>query len=154
MSNAPALQAAIAAHRFGLGEPTLEPLRNDPQGWLLAQVGPALGPAAAARLPNAPWYFQRNLLILIDRLGSWPEGFSLAPYAAHADARVRREAPSAEPSAACRHAREQTIERHRVARCGEHFNREQVEVGFQLAVGDAFGDARDRGSGTVVDRRA
>lgn len=59
---------------------------------LLAQLGPALGPAAAARLPNAPWYFQRNLLILIDRLGSWPEGFSLAPYAAHADARVRREA--------------------------------------------------------------
>ena len=59
---------------------------------LLAQLGPALGPAAAARLPNAPWYFQRNLLILIDRLGSWPDGFSLAPYAAHADARVRREA--------------------------------------------------------------
>lgn len=59
---------------------------------LLAQLGPALGPAAAARLPNAPWYFQRNLLILIDRLGKWPEGFSLAPYAAHADARVRREA--------------------------------------------------------------
>ena len=59
---------------------------------LLAQQGPALGAAAAARLPNAPWYFQRNLLILIDRLGSWPEGFSLAPYAAHADARVRREA--------------------------------------------------------------
>src|SRR6185437_10736387 len=40
---------------------------------LLAQLGPALGPAAAARLPNAPWYFQRNLLILIDRLGSWPD---------------------------------------------------------------------------------
>ena len=59
---------------------------------LLAQLGPALGPAAAARLPNAPWYFQRNLLILIDRLGNWPDGFSLAPYAAHADARVRREA--------------------------------------------------------------
>ncbi len=59
---------------------------------LLAQLGPALGPAAAARLPTAPWYFQRNLLILIDRLGSWPEGFSLAPYAAHADPRVRREA--------------------------------------------------------------
>ena len=59
---------------------------------LLAELGPALGPAAAARLPNAPWYFQRNLLILIDRLGAWPEGFSLAPYASHADARVRREA--------------------------------------------------------------
>ena len=59
---------------------------------LLAQLGPALGPAAAARLPGAPWYFQRNLLILIDRLGTWPQGFSLASYAGHADARVRREA--------------------------------------------------------------
>lgn len=59
---------------------------------LLAQLGPALGPAAVARLPKAPWYFQRNLLILIDRLGAWPAGFSLAPYASHADARVRREA--------------------------------------------------------------
>ena len=41
MSNPPTLQAALAAHRFGLGEPTLEPLRSDPQGWLLAQIGPA-----------------------------------------------------------------------------------------------------------------
>ncbi len=41
MSNPPLLQAAIAAHRFGLGEPTLEPLAADPQGWLLAQIGPA-----------------------------------------------------------------------------------------------------------------
>ena len=51
MSNAPALQAAIAAHRFGLGEPTLEPLRNDPQGWLLAQIGPA-DPARGSDLPT------------------------------------------------------------------------------------------------------
>ena len=41
MSNPPLLQAALAAHRFGLGEPTLEPLAADPQGWLLAQIVPA-----------------------------------------------------------------------------------------------------------------
>ncbi|MDQ6681179.1 MAG: DUF1800 domain-containing protein, partial [Pseudomonadota bacterium] len=41
MSNATLLQAAIAAHRFGLGEPALQPLAGDPQGWLLAQIGPA-----------------------------------------------------------------------------------------------------------------
>jgi len=35
------LEAAIAAHRFGLGEPTLRPLQSDPRGWLLAQIGPA-----------------------------------------------------------------------------------------------------------------
>lgn len=36
--------AAIAAHRFGLGEPTLAPLADDPRGWLLAQIGPADAP--------------------------------------------------------------------------------------------------------------
>ena len=33
--------AAIAAHRFGLGEPGLAALGADPRAWLLAQVGPA-----------------------------------------------------------------------------------------------------------------
>ncbi len=39
MSQAP--HAAIAAHRFGLGEPDLEVIGNDPRGWLLAQIGAA-----------------------------------------------------------------------------------------------------------------
>lgn len=33
--------AAIAAHRFGLGEASLQPIGGDAQGWLLAQIGPA-----------------------------------------------------------------------------------------------------------------
>ncbi len=33
-------QAAIAAHRFGLGEPELAALQADPAGWLRAQIGP------------------------------------------------------------------------------------------------------------------
>ena len=37
----PALANSIAAHRFGLAEPSLQPLGNDPRGWLLAQLGPA-----------------------------------------------------------------------------------------------------------------
>ena len=41
MKPSPALQAAIAAHRFGLGEPDLAALGNDPRAWLLAQIGPA-----------------------------------------------------------------------------------------------------------------
>jgi len=36
-----ALQSAIAAHRFGLGEADLAVVGNDPQGWLLAQIGAA-----------------------------------------------------------------------------------------------------------------
>ncbi len=35
------LQAAIAAHRFGLGEPSLQEIAADPRGWLLGQIGPA-----------------------------------------------------------------------------------------------------------------
>jgi hypothetical protein len=46
---------------------------------------------AAARLPDAPWYLQRNILVLIGRLGSWPQGFSPLSYAAHLDPRIRRE---------------------------------------------------------------
>lgn len=33
--------AAIAAHRFGLGEASLQPIGDDPPAWLLAQIGPA-----------------------------------------------------------------------------------------------------------------
>ncbi len=36
----PAL-AALAAHRFGLGEASLATVGDDPPGWLLAQIGPA-----------------------------------------------------------------------------------------------------------------
>jgi len=35
------MNAAIAAHRFGLGEASLDAVRGDPQRWLTAQIGPA-----------------------------------------------------------------------------------------------------------------
>ena len=38
-----ALQAAIAAHRFGLGEPDLAVVGSHARAWLLAQIGPADG---------------------------------------------------------------------------------------------------------------
>jgi hypothetical protein len=57
----------------------------------LLSLGPAVGEVAAARLSGAPWYLQRNILVLIGRLGSWPAGFSPLSYAAHADPRIRRE---------------------------------------------------------------
>jgi uncharacterized protein (DUF1800 family) len=41
MSARPDLAAAIAAHRFGLGEPTLAAIGADARGWLLQQLGPA-----------------------------------------------------------------------------------------------------------------
>ena len=58
----------------------------------LLALGPEVGRLAVARLTGAPWYVQRNILLLIGRLGSWPEGFSPLSYAAHSDPRIRREA--------------------------------------------------------------
>jgi hypothetical protein len=57
----------------------------------LLSLGPSVGDVAAARLAGAPWYLQRNILVLIGRLGSWPAGFSPLSYAAHTDPRIRRE---------------------------------------------------------------
>lgn len=58
----------------------------------LLALGPDIGRVAATRLPDAPWYLQRNILVLLGKLGSWPEGFSPATYAVHPDSRIRREA--------------------------------------------------------------
>ena len=44
MSNPASLQAAIAAHRFGLGEASLNTVGGDPKQWLAAQIGPADAP--------------------------------------------------------------------------------------------------------------
>lgn len=51
MSTLPSTQAAIAAHRFGLGEATLATVGPDPAQWLLAQIGPA-DPARGDALPS------------------------------------------------------------------------------------------------------
>jgi hypothetical protein len=58
----------------------------------LLALGPEVGRLAVERLTGAPWYVQRNILLLIGRLGTWPEGFSPLSYAAHPDPRIRREA--------------------------------------------------------------
>ncbi len=59
---------------------------------MLAQLGPDVGNAVMARLPGSPWYVQRNLLLLMARLETWPKSFTPLPYAGHPDPRVRREA--------------------------------------------------------------
>lgn len=59
---------------------------------LLAQLGPDVGTRAIERLDGAPWYVQRNLLVLLGRLPGLPAGFSPEVLAANADPRVRREA--------------------------------------------------------------
>ncbi|HEY0351001.1 MAG TPA: hypothetical protein VGC48_02715, partial [Gemmatimonadales bacterium] len=58
----------------------------------LLALGPGAATVAIERLPTAPWYLQRNILVLLGRLGSLPEGFSPASYSTHGDPRIRREA--------------------------------------------------------------
>lgn len=42
--NTPSRNAAIAAHRFGLGEPKLDVVGDDPADWLRKQIGPGDAP--------------------------------------------------------------------------------------------------------------
>jgi hypothetical protein len=58
----------------------------------LERLGPEIGPMLVERLAGSPWYVQRNLLALLGSLPEFPPGFSPETYAAHDDARVRREA--------------------------------------------------------------
>jgi len=53
MNSASSLQAAIAAHRFGLGEASLAVAGSDPRGWLDAQIGPADAPRGDGLLNTA-----------------------------------------------------------------------------------------------------
>jgi hypothetical protein len=59
---------------------------------LLASIGPSVAPAAAMRLKDAPWYVQRNLLVLLRTLRTWPPDFSAVSFARHPEPRLRREA--------------------------------------------------------------
>lgn len=60
----------------------------------LVRLGTGVGSNVVARLSAGDdrWYVLRNLLALLHELPAIPEGFSPAPFVAHPDARVRREA--------------------------------------------------------------
>ena len=58
----------------------------------LTSLGAAVGPPAVARLEDAEWFVQRNILIVLAALPEWPAKFDPVVYATAADPRVRREA--------------------------------------------------------------
>jgi hypothetical protein len=58
----------------------------------LARAALDTGPYIAARLEDDRWYVLRNMLLLMERSGQIPEGFSATRWTAHQDARVRYEA--------------------------------------------------------------
>lgn len=58
----------------------------------LQSYGSLIADRIVRRLPEAPWYLLRNLLSLLAELPDRPADFSPAPFAAHAEPLVRREA--------------------------------------------------------------
>ena len=58
----------------------------------ITALGAPVGPPALARLEDAEWFVQRNLLIVLGALPEWPAAFEPEPYATGSDPRVRREA--------------------------------------------------------------
>ena len=93
------VESLVARLKGGASDPLLDALAasNDRSArWnllrLLGEIGAPAASAVVARLPDKPWFVQRNLLLLLGRLGTWPEGFSPTTYIAHGDPRVRREA--------------------------------------------------------------
>ena len=49
-------------------------------------------PLVASRLDGGQWFVQRNMLLLLGRVGRIPDGFPLARWTAHPDPRLRAEA--------------------------------------------------------------
>ena len=58
----------------------------------LARAALDTGPYIAARLEDGRWYVLRNMLLLMERSGHIPEGFSATRWTTHQDSRVRYEA--------------------------------------------------------------
>ncbi|MGH7629965.1 MAG: hypothetical protein ACREOF_11420 [Gemmatimonadales bacterium] len=86
-----------------MGEQAIEPLLDQlettqdrpTRAWLLGLLtgfGGAAAARAVARLRNSHWHLQRNLLVLLQRIGSWPTDFSPLEWLSHAEPAVRREA--------------------------------------------------------------
>jgi hypothetical protein len=89
----------VARMREQAIEPLLDQLETTQdrpaRAWLLGLLtgfGGAAAARAGARMPNAHWHLQRNLLVLLQRIGSGPAEFSPAEYLSHPEPAVRREA--------------------------------------------------------------
>jgi hypothetical protein len=59
---------------------------------VLVDMGPSVVDDALTHLDDPRWFVQRNMLALLQRLGSLPEDFDPVRFLDHEDARVRREA--------------------------------------------------------------
>jgi hypothetical protein len=95
----PVLDRLVPRVGVAAAEPLLDALataevRGERRGLLglLAHLGPGIGPLVVSRLRDERWYVTRNLLGLLDEIGTPPAGFSAMPWLKHADGRVRWQA--------------------------------------------------------------
>jgi hypothetical protein len=58
----------------------------------LRSIGIPATPPVLERLRDPRWYVQRNMLLLLNEIGAWPQSFSALPYVRHSHPMVRREA--------------------------------------------------------------
>lgn len=85
---APTLQAALAAHRFGLGEADLAVVGGDAPGWLLAQLGPAAPQRGSGLVSGAQGLARQAEVLAAQRLPvlAGPAAMATAVPASMADA--------------------------------------------------------------------
>jgi hypothetical protein len=93
------LDSLLPRLSIGSFEPLLDALGSSPNRAVrrrlldrLSQTDADIGQMVVARLNDERWYVQRNMLVLLERSGRVPEGFSPVRWTTHPDARVRCEA--------------------------------------------------------------
>ncbi|TVP57105.1 MAG: hypothetical protein EA351_06575 [Gemmatimonadales bacterium] len=95
--------ASLAAMVNRLGDHALDPLFDRLAGSesrtirrkifdCLTAMGERVSGTVMSYLEDPPWFVQRNMLALLQRMPALPHGFSPLQHLAHEDARVRREA--------------------------------------------------------------
>ena len=92
------IERITARAKLGVASALLDALEaGDEKPWapkvleLLASLGPEVAPEVVARLPQVRWSTQRQLFILLGKIGVLPDDFSPDEYVRHPDTRVRRE---------------------------------------------------------------
>lgn len=96
LSGLEALLPRLSVESFG---PLLDATSSSPSravrrrllDWI-SQAPVDIGPLVIARLDDQRWYVQRNMLVLLQRSGRIPDGFSPDKWTRHDDPRVRTEA--------------------------------------------------------------
>ena len=93
------IERITARAQLAAASPLLDALESgDDKPWipkvldLLVSLGPDVAPMAAERLPLVRWSVQRQLLVLLGRLGTLPQSLALDEFVRHPEPKVRREA--------------------------------------------------------------